>query len=44
MCFSWKKIKILALFLNNSKNLRLGENTQQTFLELDILYIIKVTI
>ena len=51
MYFSWKKHKILAVFLNNSKNLRLGEKqiTKQTdkqkpFLELNILYMIKVTI
>ena len=29
MCFSLKKIKNLAFFLNNSKYLRLGEKKQQ---------------
>ena len=29
MHFSWKKSKFLLFFLNNSKNLRLGEKTKQ---------------
>ena len=41
MCFSFKKSKFWLFFLNNSKNLRLGE---KKILELDILYMIKVTI
>ena len=51
MCFSWKnkqtnkQTKFWLFFLNNSKNLRLGEKTKKkTFLEINVLYTIKVTI
>ena len=44
MWFSWKNSNFWLFFVNNSENLRLGEKTKKTFLELNILYVIKVTI
>ena len=44
MFFLKKKSKFWLFFPSNSKNLSLGEKTKKAFLELNIFYIIKVTI